>query len=52
VGHVDSRGKVKKYVPGVVVTNSNITPMNEKHIEKPIRELVWPWYKFFPAKLG
>jgi hypothetical protein len=22
--------------------------MNEKRIEKPIRELVWPWYKFFP----
>jgi hypothetical protein len=48
LGHVDIRGKVKKYVPGVVVTNSSITPMNEKRIEKPIRELVWPWYKFFP----
>jgi hypothetical protein len=50
LGHVDNRGKVKKYVPGMVVTNSTITPMNKKRIEKPTihAELVWPWYKFFP----
>jgi hypothetical protein len=48
VGHVDNRGKVKKYVPGLVVTSSTVTSMNEKRFEKPIRELVWPWYKFFP----
>jgi hypothetical protein len=48
LGHVDNRGKVKQYVPGMGVTNSTITPMNKIRIEKPTRELVWPWYKFFP----
>jgi len=41
-------GKKRYYTPGLVVTNNTITPYNKNRIEKPLREKIWPWYKFFP----
>jgi hypothetical protein len=47
--YVDRKGNTKqRYIPGMVVTMTTITPMNRACIEKPLRELIWPWYKFFP----
>ena len=47
-GYSDRKGKIKTYVPGVIVTSSTITPLNQERMEKPLREIIWPWYKFFP----
>ena len=47
-GYTDRKGNTKTYVPGVIVTTTTLTPLNQERMEKPLREVIWPWYKFFP----
>lgn len=44
----NKKGTITKYIPGVLVTVKTLTPLNKERIEKPLREIIWQWYKFFP----